>query len=853
MIETIITSSVLILAIILLRALFKNGISRRFRYALWALVLLRLLIPVQFFESPISILNTVGSERVQQVENIIQNDLPVFPIGTITANSTTDATANGAAPIEASNPLPEPETAIDWFTLSVTQIVFLIWLCGALAVAVWFMAVNIKFRRILKRSQKLLEVGDFPRPVYLVEMDSSPCLFGLFRPSVYVTPKALESSETLKYVLTHELTHYRHLDHVWAFLRIACLCAYWFNPLVWVAAWLSRVDCEQACDESVVKRIGADSRADYGRAIVSMISSKPSPDMIICTATTMAAGKNSIKKRISAIAANKKTVISALIISVVLVIFAAACTFTGAKGDNGDNVTLYDCDGLSVAIPNEHIDQLIIQTADELDDGMTLITVYEKASADAAAADGLDGDGFGLLFSIVRYEQAQYEQYLCGDSFGLFFFAKDGDKYYGFYQPTDVRYYPSKYSTSDQWVDLNAMSVSIRYDFIERNGLPPYSDDEARLEYTYNSEHQVLNYYPYFSVNGSKETSYTLTLSQPATQGAGGIWCVERMTDSYGNVYLWFPSSGKPASEYYAEVQAEHNAGTRSDHADVFSAARVFLRETGYYDTAVVEGSLELPGDTQFPDSMDDNSPTITVSVTASGETVSPYFHLLYATVWTNDGWLNADGLHMDKELIEALSDQIPTLVMGRDFSISMNVGLLQGIIVYDTDFEPVTNDFYYGFTAVNWLPEGEYYCAFKISGIEGAYIPSEDAYEQSAYQCLFRLVVDGTWNVRPLTPADAHDFTAAELHSYLGEFSITDAEDLELLETYFSSATELVGGAGCPFDSVLYLTRADGAVFAICPAEDSCDAFFSGGYYYSFNGNQGSIRSIFGADIARE
>ncbi|MDL2273753.1 M56 family metallopeptidase [Oscillospiraceae bacterium OttesenSCG-928-G22] len=607
MLETIITSSALIAAIILVRGLFKSSLSRRLRYALWAIVLLRLLVPVQLLESPVSIMNAVDSERLEQAGYIMQEyDLPVFPLGTSTTNHTVETSTGNAAAAEPASPVPAPETEINWFTLSVTQIIFLVWLGGALAVAAWFAVVNARFKQTLKNKRKPLEAGDYKLPVYLVDMDASPCLFGQFRPAVYVTPKALEDEETLKYVLTHELTHYRHLDHVWAFLRIVCLSMYWFNPLVWVAACLSRIDCEQACDEAVVRQVGEDNRSQYGRAIVSMISSKPSPDMIICTATTMAAGKNSIKKRIAAIAANKKTALSALVAAVLLIAFAVGSTFTGADSGGNDDVTLYDCDGLSVAIPNEYIDQLIIQTADELADGMTLISVYEKASVDAAVADGYDANWFGWLFSFVRYDRVQHERYFCGESAGLYFFARDDDWYYGVQNPTDVQFYRSGDLFEDEgeyasWEALQDVIESVRDDFVTRNGLALYTDAEVRLGYTYDSKHQFLNYYPYYSVNGSKDEVYTLVLSQPATQGEGGIWCVERMADASGNTYLWFPATGKPALEYYAEVQAEHDAGKQSDHADLFSAAKVFLEESGYFESAVVEGSLELIGETEPP------------------------------------------------------------------------------------------------------------------------------------------------------------------------------------------------------------------------------------------------------------
>ena len=69
-----------------------------------------------------------------------------------------------------------------------------------------------------------------------------------------------------RYALAHELTHYRHLDHIWSLVRLVCLALWWFHPLVWAAAWLSRRDGELACDEGVLERLGSEHRLPYGRA-----------------------------------------------------------------------------------------------------------------------------------------------------------------------------------------------------------------------------------------------------------------------------------------------------------------------------------------------------------------------------------------------------------------------------------------------------------------------------------------------------------------------------------------------------------------------------------------------------------
>ena len=73
-------------------------------------------------------------------------------------------------------------------------------------------------------------------------------------------------------MLLHERTHAKHLDPLWALLRCVCLTIYWFHPLVWAAAPLSRTDCELACDEGALKRLPQEEHAAYGRAILQAVA-----------------------------------------------------------------------------------------------------------------------------------------------------------------------------------------------------------------------------------------------------------------------------------------------------------------------------------------------------------------------------------------------------------------------------------------------------------------------------------------------------------------------------------------------------------------------------------------------------
>lgn len=151
-----------------------------------------------------------------------------------------------------------------------------------------------------------------------------------------MTPKAVDSEDNTRYALAHELCHYRHGDHIWSILRCLCLATWWWNPLVWAAAILSKEDSELACDESVIRHIGQENRIAYGRTLVDMIAAKNTPTGLTYAATTMASGKRSLKGRLNMIIKSPKTVIPALAAVLLIVALSAGCTFTGA-GENTPN------------------------------------------------------------------------------------------------------------------------------------------------------------------------------------------------------------------------------------------------------------------------------------------------------------------------------------------------------------------------------------------------------------------------------------------------------------------------------------------------------------------------------------
>ena len=125
-----------------------------------------------------------------------------------------------------------------------------VWYAGMALMGLWFLATNLVFRARLRRGRERVEYA-CPPPVYVTDAVETPCLFGS---AIYVTREAAEDPVTLRHSVEHELTHRRHGDQLWAILRCLCLVLHWYNPLVWLAASLSRRDAELACDDALKAR-----------------------------------------------------------------------------------------------------------------------------------------------------------------------------------------------------------------------------------------------------------------------------------------------------------------------------------------------------------------------------------------------------------------------------------------------------------------------------------------------------------------------------------------------------------------------------------------------------------------------
>ena len=335
--EILLTSSVLILALLALRQLFRRTISRRMQYALWLLVLVRLLVPVNVGTLAHNVLSaaepvqTVVEERLDTPVLYVQDGTERRPAQLLPGKESQGEPQSPPSDAAQSAPADEYYTVTPTYrTVTLSEALTYVWYAGMLIVGAWFLFTNLRFARALRKARTPYRVEGCRYPVYLVSALPSPCLFGVLRPAVYLNEKALQSPDALRFVLAHEQTHARHLDPLWSLLRGVCLTVYWFDPLVWLAAVLSREDCELACDEGTLRALGADERTAYGKTLLALVPVCDKPQNPLLGATTMTSGKRSLKERITRIAENRQAKAAAVFAVVALAALVCAVSFTGA-------------------------------------------------------------------------------------------------------------------------------------------------------------------------------------------------------------------------------------------------------------------------------------------------------------------------------------------------------------------------------------------------------------------------------------------------------------------------------------------------------------------------------------------
>lgn len=311
------TAGITILVVLIIRLMLKRA-PKIFSYALWAVVLFRLLCPFSF-SSAISLLGFLRAPNVEQgkIEYIPENiGLMEQPAVNLPISAVENA-------VNESMPAPGIGDSVNPMQI-VTLVGAYIWLIGIAIMLVYGVAAYLRLRSRLKtaahESDNIFYSSDI----------STPFVCGIFVPRIYL-PATLGDEEK-QYILLHEQFHIRRGDHILRIVSFLALCLHWFNPLVWLAFFTSGKDMEMSCDEAVVSKIGSGVKKEYSASLLALASGRK-----IVSGIPLAFGEGETGSRIKNILKYRKPAkIAAAAIAVVCILAVIALAANPRRTD-GDN------------------------------------------------------------------------------------------------------------------------------------------------------------------------------------------------------------------------------------------------------------------------------------------------------------------------------------------------------------------------------------------------------------------------------------------------------------------------------------------------------------------------------------
>ena len=258
--------------LLIAKRIFKNNLSSRMQYNLWFLLLGLLVvpfIPFRLIGFP-QIFSWLGSLRCSPSSN----------------TGTAMGETIGADSTENVNWMNDFTLSVNSEAPSIVGYILLgIWIVGILAMIILVIKSSLRLRNLEKSALPLqnnevrrlyhhcLEEMRIHRdiPVYSTAFLKSPIIVGLLKPCIYLPIHLISdyNESDMRYMLLHELQHYKYHDTIASYLMNLAGVVYWFNPLVWYALKEMRNDREVACDTSVLKMLEEDAYEDYGNTLIN--------------------------------------------------------------------------------------------------------------------------------------------------------------------------------------------------------------------------------------------------------------------------------------------------------------------------------------------------------------------------------------------------------------------------------------------------------------------------------------------------------------------------------------------------------------------------------------------------------
>lgn len=265
------TVSLAALVPLILRRLMKKRYPARMVCVVWAILALRLLVPVQLTlpQAPVQVMPRTNYVVQSNQTAFRQAGLPVAqnPARWVTGTQAQMLSAADTGTVK---------------TVDITDILLTLWLAGVISCILWQGIGYYRLIRSLKGKSRSVERADLHTilqeqcadlvidreiPLRVSSAADCPMLAGFIHPTLYLPDERISRTDAA-FIFRHELTHYKHGDLWLKLLLLAARCLHWFNPLVHLIARFAQEDIEAACDDAVVRGHDGAYRRAYGETIL---------------------------------------------------------------------------------------------------------------------------------------------------------------------------------------------------------------------------------------------------------------------------------------------------------------------------------------------------------------------------------------------------------------------------------------------------------------------------------------------------------------------------------------------------------------------------------------------------------
>lgn len=329
--------SIIIVFVAVLDKLFHKSYSRQWKYIIWAIISLRLIIPIKIdiidIPAPINlnqlITNAVSGDHDNS--HSATNTLAINDNMDVNSDSmSVDTTFKDRTEIETMRPAGNPGRQNTISNLksvshpvpvqSVMGTISIIWIIGAIAFLIYHVLAYTHYKRNLFRWSNIIENQDILEQFHQLQSElnikrniriltssqlSTPILIGFLKPCI-ILPIENFTKEQYQFILKHELIHYKHQDLLYKIILLIANALHWFNPLIHYMVYLANIDMELYCDETLIAREDRTYRENYSMTLLKIMTSSMKNHSVLLS-TNFSSKKEHVKKRFHQIMNAKPT------------------------------------------------------------------------------------------------------------------------------------------------------------------------------------------------------------------------------------------------------------------------------------------------------------------------------------------------------------------------------------------------------------------------------------------------------------------------------------------------------------------------------------------------------------------